>query len=186
MKRREFLKLANTAGAAGLLSGGSLPAAKVSPRVRPYQLSDIKNILVLFVDQQRFDCLGSYGNETVKTPNLDRLARHGVRFTNAYTPAPVYGPTITDFCSTQEKAGIRAAGMTQRLMCAFSARHSKSRAATSGARMLPKTSPSHISRCIGDLTSNLGQIGTVIYRISPELSRATESTGVRAGSMRWI
>lgn len=56
-----------------------------------------KNILVLFVDQQRYDCLGGYGNETAKTPNLDRLASQGVRFTNAYTPAPVCSPARTSF-----------------------------------------------------------------------------------------
>jgi len=97
MKRRDFLKLANTAGAAALFSGKSLTSEKTSTRVRVGQLKEIKNILVLFVDQQRFDCIGCYDNETVKTPNLDRLARHGVRFTNAYTPAPVCSPARTSF-----------------------------------------------------------------------------------------
>jgi arylsulfatase A-like enzyme len=97
MKRREFLKLANTAGAAALFSGNSMTSEKASIRIRAGQLNDIKNILVLYVDQQRFDCLGCYGNETVKTPNLDRLARHGIRFTNAYTPAPVCTPARTSF-----------------------------------------------------------------------------------------
>ena len=79
MKRREFLKLTNTAGAAALFSGNSMPSEKASSRIRAGQLSDIKNILVLFVDQHRFDCLGCYGNETVKTPNLDRLAKLEVK-----------------------------------------------------------------------------------------------------------
>lgn len=97
MKRREFLKLANTAGAAALFSGNNMTSEKASTRMRAGQLNDIKNILVLFVDQQRYDCLGCYGNETVKTPNLDRLARRGIRFTNAYTPAPVCTPARTSF-----------------------------------------------------------------------------------------
>ena len=97
MKRREFLKLANTAGAAALFSGNSMISERASTRMRTGQPNGIKNMLVLFVDQQRFDCLGCYGNETVKTPNLDRLARHSIRFTNAYTPAPVCTPARTSF-----------------------------------------------------------------------------------------
>ncbi len=95
MKRREFLKLANTAGATAFISGMGMTPAKA--RIRARQPNDVKNIVVLFVDQQRSDCLGCYGNETVKTPNLDRLARHGIRFTNAFTPAPVCTPARTSF-----------------------------------------------------------------------------------------
>jgi arylsulfatase A-like enzyme len=97
MKRREFLKVANTAGAAALFSENSMTSRKTSNRTHACQLRDIKNILVLFVDQQRVDCLGCYGNEIVNTPNLDRLARQGIRFTNAYTPAPVCTPARTSF-----------------------------------------------------------------------------------------
>jgi choline-sulfatase len=42
-------------------------------------------------DQQRWDALGCAGN-WVKTPNLDRLAAEGVRFSNAYTNAPMCVP----------------------------------------------------------------------------------------------
>ena len=51
MKRREFLKMANTAGAAALFSGGSMTSSKNSTLMREDQPSHIKNILVLFVDQ---------------------------------------------------------------------------------------------------------------------------------------
>ncbi len=43
------------------------------------------NILFLFTDQQRLDSLGCYGNPVVQTPNIDRIAAHGVRFDQAYT-----------------------------------------------------------------------------------------------------
>lgn len=42
------------------------------------------NILFLFADDQRADAMGCSGNIYIKTPNIDRLARHGIRFTNAY------------------------------------------------------------------------------------------------------
>jgi choline-sulfatase len=47
------------------------------------------NFLLLLVDQFRFDALGCAGNPVVQTPNLDRLATEGVRFTQAYTEVPV-------------------------------------------------------------------------------------------------
>lgn len=43
-------------------------------------------------DELRRDCLGCYGNPIVKTPNLDKLAREGIRFDAAYTPSPICVP----------------------------------------------------------------------------------------------
>lgn len=54
-------------------------------------MSDI-NILFLFSDEHRRDALGCYGHSLVKTPNLDRLAEAGTRFTQAYTTSPVCVP----------------------------------------------------------------------------------------------
>ena len=50
------------------------------------------NIIFYFSDQQRWDSLGCYGQPLDVTPNLDRLARQGVRFENAFTCQPVCGP----------------------------------------------------------------------------------------------
>lgn len=50
------------------------------------------NILVFFSDQQRWDTVGCYGQPLPITPNLDRLAREGVRFEHAFTCQPVCGP----------------------------------------------------------------------------------------------
>lgn len=47
------------------------------------------NILLLFVDQMRYDAMGCAGNPVIQTPALDRLAREGMRFTHAVTPVPV-------------------------------------------------------------------------------------------------
>ncbi|MCD8021639.1 MAG: sulfatase-like hydrolase/transferase [Lachnospiraceae bacterium] len=53
---------------------------------------DRKNIVLYFVDQQRADTCGCYGQPLPITPNLDRLAQEGVRFANAFSPQPVCGP----------------------------------------------------------------------------------------------
>lgn len=42
------------------------------------------NILLFVSDDHGMDALGCYGNSVIKTPNLDKLAREGVRFLNAY------------------------------------------------------------------------------------------------------
>ncbi|MHC4887544.1 MAG: sulfatase family protein [Planctomycetota bacterium] len=52
-------------------------------------MSEQPNILILFTDMQRADTIGALGNGVIKTPNLDRLVREGVSFTNAFSPSPV-------------------------------------------------------------------------------------------------
>ena len=49
------------------------------------------NILYIMFDQLRFDYLSCAGHPFIKTPNIDRLAAKGVRFTSAYTQSPVCG-----------------------------------------------------------------------------------------------
>lgn len=51
-----------------------------------------KNILFIFSDQQRWDTMGIYGQELNVTPNLDKLAKEGTVFDNAFTCQPVCGP----------------------------------------------------------------------------------------------
>lgn len=50
------------------------------------------HIVMLFSDQHRADCLGHAGHPLVQTPNMDRLAAEGMRFTHADTPSPVCAP----------------------------------------------------------------------------------------------
>ncbi len=53
------------------------------------------NVLFIITDQQRWDTMGCAGNKIIKTPNLDRLAREGARFANAYSSCPVCVPART-------------------------------------------------------------------------------------------
>jgi arylsulfatase A-like enzyme len=50
------------------------------------------NLLFIMTDQQRFDALGYAGNSALETPNLDRLAKEGAWFKNAYTQCAVCTP----------------------------------------------------------------------------------------------
>lgn len=50
------------------------------------------NILLIYADQMRYDAMGCAGNPVIKTPQIDRLAREGVQFTEAYTSYPICCP----------------------------------------------------------------------------------------------
>ena len=51
------------------------------------------NIVFLFADDLGWGDLDSYGNERLKTPNLDRLAREGILFTLYYVAGSVCSPS---------------------------------------------------------------------------------------------
>jgi choline-sulfatase len=51
------------------------------------------NVLLITLDTTRADHLGCYGFELAATPNLDRLARNGIRFARVYAPAPLTLPS---------------------------------------------------------------------------------------------
>ena len=82
--RRDFLKGAG-ALAAGIALGSRLPSFAAEPRRKP-------NVIFIFADQLRAQALGCYGDKQARTPNLDRLASEGVRFTNAISTWPVCSP----------------------------------------------------------------------------------------------
>ncbi len=62
------------------------PCQAASPSKKP-------NILLIVADDLGYGDLGCYGSRENRTPNLDRLAKEGVRLTDAYASAPVCSPT---------------------------------------------------------------------------------------------
>jgi arylsulfatase A-like enzyme len=55
-------------------------------------MADIKNVLLIVVDQWRGDTLGHIGHPCIRTPALDALCRDGVTFRNHYTQCAPCGP----------------------------------------------------------------------------------------------
>lgn len=55
------------------------------------------NVLILYTDQQRWDALGAAGNPEIQTPNLDRLAAGGTRFSHHVVQSPVCMPSRASF-----------------------------------------------------------------------------------------
>ena len=68
---------------------------KTIPEVRP-------NILVLMSDNHYSDHLGSYGDQTVKTPAIDEIAENGVLFSNAFCASPSCTPARGAMLTGQE------------------------------------------------------------------------------------
>src|SRR5690348_13811941 len=72
-----------------LLSSGAVATQSVLPA--SMQTSK-PHLLFIMDDQHRPDCLGSEGNRVIRTPNMDRLAREGMRFRSAYSCTPTCTP----------------------------------------------------------------------------------------------
>ncbi|MFN8008592.1 MAG: sulfatase [Terriglobia bacterium] len=51
------------------------------------------NIIIIYADDLGYGDLGCYGHPTIRTPNLDRMAAQGMRFTSFYSAAPVCTPS---------------------------------------------------------------------------------------------
>jgi arylsulfatase A-like enzyme len=86
LTRRSFLR-ASGAGLAALAGCAS------APEPAPQEASTRKpNIVMILSDDLGVEAIGCYGGESYKTPNLDRLAATGVRFTNAHAQ-PLCTPT---------------------------------------------------------------------------------------------
>ncbi len=71
------------------LGVGCVTLSKAEERSHP-------NVLLIAVDDLR-DTLGCYGNQAVRTPNIDRFAAGGVRFERAYVQYPVCNPSRSSF-----------------------------------------------------------------------------------------
>jgi N-acetylglucosamine-6-sulfatase len=59
------------------------------------------NIVVVLVDDMRWDEMRVAGHPFIETPNMDRLAREGARFTNAFATTPLCSPSRASFLTGQ-------------------------------------------------------------------------------------
>lgn len=92
MDRRSFMKnMSYGLGSASVLGrsrqSSSLPAVTDPPK------GSLPNFVFLISDDQSYPDAGCYGNKSLHTPNIDRLAREGMRFDRVFAPAPSCSPS---------------------------------------------------------------------------------------------
>ncbi|UCF16378.1 MAG: sulfatase, partial [Phycisphaerales bacterium] len=102
MNRRSFLKAA-WSGAASLMAPKCIAAsgrsAGTSERRKP-------NVVFILIDDMGWPDVACYGSKFHDTPNIDRLARQGIKFSDAYAACPVCSPTRASIMAGQYPARI--------------------------------------------------------------------------------
>ena len=96
---------------------GLMASAALAPALVATAPASLPNIIFILSDDVGYGDLGCYGAQKVKTPHLDRLAREGLRFTDAHSTASVCTPTRFAFMTgrygwRQRGTGIAAGNAT--------------------------------------------------------------------------
>jgi arylsulfatase A-like enzyme len=86
ISRRDFIKTAAAGGIAAVLSGCESGLRRAYGQERP-------NIVYILADDLGYGDLGCYGQKDIRTPNLDRMAREGMVFTQHYSGSTVCAPS---------------------------------------------------------------------------------------------
>jgi len=83
----------------------------IAETVRGYETDPRPNIVVILADDLGYGDIGCYNDRSkVATPNLDRLARQGMRFTDAHSPCTVCTPTRYGLLTGQMPFRVRNGG----------------------------------------------------------------------------
>jgi len=107
MNRRNFLKAVGF-GAAALVGPAGLGLGQAASAAR--RKSKKLNFVFFLIDDLGWADLGCYGSTFYETPNIDRLASEGMRFTEAYAACPVCSPTRASIMTGKYPARL---GITQ-------------------------------------------------------------------------
>lgn len=87
--RRDFLKTVGLGAASLVVPGCASPAQQNPPRVSTGK----PNFIIIFTDDQGYQDVGCFGSPNINTPNLDRMADEGMKFTDFYVAASVCSPS---------------------------------------------------------------------------------------------
>ena len=87
--RRDFLKSIGLAAASLTIPG----CANSHQRSAGKASADKPNFIIIFADDQGYQDVGCFGSPHIKTPNLDRMASEGMKFTDFYSAASVCSPS---------------------------------------------------------------------------------------------
>jgi arylsulfatase A-like enzyme len=77
----------------GLALAGKWAACLLATALAAFGAASRPNIVLILADDLGYGDIGAYGGKDVPTPNIDRLAREGVKFTDAYVTSPACAPS---------------------------------------------------------------------------------------------
>ncbi|MDO8589326.1 MAG: sulfatase-like hydrolase/transferase [Armatimonadota bacterium] len=106
LTRREFLALVG-AGSAALAVGDGLGTIAEAAKRSSGGSARKPNILVILADDLGYGELGMQGNKEIPTPNIDAIAKGGVRFTNGYVSCPLCSPTRAGLITGRYQPEVR-------------------------------------------------------------------------------
>lgn len=64
-----------------------------SNSIKAQSKSDKPNVIIIFTDDQGYNDVGVFGSPLISTPNLDNMAKNGMKFTDFYSASPVCSPS---------------------------------------------------------------------------------------------
>ena len=91
-----------------LLSGLLLALCMLVHVGQAEELRSRPNILFILTDDHRSDCLSVTGNDLANTPNIDRIAKSGTRFRNAFVTLAICSPSRAACLSGQYGSANRS------------------------------------------------------------------------------
>ena len=71
---------------------------------------ELPNVIVIMCDDLGYNDVGCYGQRLIETPNINRMAREGMRFTQAYAGSPVSAPSRASFRTGQHTGHTEVRG----------------------------------------------------------------------------
>ena len=183
LNRREFLKGAVALGATGALSQRLMAAEAIPGKQEVAARKTSPNVILVMADDMGWAQTGYYGHPILKTPNLDDMARRGLRFDRFYVAAPSCAPTRASILTgrTNDRTGVFRVGdciNKQEMMLSTAFRNAGYRTAhfgkwhlntvaLPGDNPMPKSDPHNP----GELGFDYWLSATNQFNIDPVLSR---------------
>lgn len=140
MDRRQFLATLSAYATAAAIGG-------VGCATTPTKTAKKPNVVLIVADDLGYGELGVQGSRDIRTPNIDSIARNGVRFTDGYVTCPVCSPT---------RAGLLTGRYQQRFGHEFNPGPAGSESQSFGLPLSEKTLPQRM-KALGYATGMVGK-----------------------------
>ncbi len=114
LDRRDFLGSLALGSLVAAMSANSL-GAPTSPPSSATLKGSRPNIIFVMVDDMGYGDLGVYGQRHIQMPNVDQMAREGIRYTDVYTGSPICAPSRSTLMTGLHTGNTRVRGNLPRV-----------------------------------------------------------------------